>query len=142
MNDRSRWSWTLLALAVRMAEAINLHLNEGSSKCTPFETEMRRRCWHALGGLDINAAVDRGTEPMLAGKLHSVAVPANVNDTDIYPEMKEPIVSREGFFDMSFCLMGHDGEPLVRKLVYIQGGETRGESLEVEQDWRKRQEST
>lgn len=77
---------------------------------------------------------------MLAGKLQSVQVPANVNDTDIYPGMEAPISSREGFTDMSFSLMGHDGEPLVRKLVYVQGGETRGERLEIEQNWHKRQE--
>ena len=80
---------------------------------------------------------------MLAGsKNKGVDAPANVNDTDISPNMTGPIISREGFTDMSFCLMGYSGEPLVRKLVFIQGGETAGERQEIEQTWRKRQAST
>jgi len=125
-----------------MAQALGLHTQEGPSSRTPFEIEMRRRLWHQLGVLDINASVDRGTDPMLAGKIKGVSVPANVNDSEISPDMETPVISREGFTDMSFCLMGYDGEPMIKKLVYVQGGETEGERLEIEQTWHKRMEST
>ena len=102
---------------------------------------MRRRLWLQILTLDINSAIDRGQDPMLAGRVKGIDAPANINDADIDPDMDSPISSREGFTDMSFCLMGHVAEPLVRKLVYVQGGETVGERLEIEQTWHKRQES-
>ena len=78
---------------------------------------------------------------MLAGsKNRGISAPANVNDTDISPHMTGPIISREGFTDMSFCLMGYVGEPLVRTLVFIQGGETVNERQDMQLTWRKRQE--
>ena len=102
---------------------------------------MRRRLWRQLGILDINAAIDRGTEPMMAGRGYGVNPPANVNDVDISPEMTGPIIARTGFTDMSFCLMSHDGEPLIRELIYVQGGDDPDERSRIEQTWYKRQES-
>lgn len=140
VNDRSRWSWTLLALAVRLSQALDLHTKEGPTSRKPFETEMRRRLWHQIGVLDINAAIDRGTEPMLAGKIKGIDPPANINDEDIFPDMSSPITSREGFTDMSFCLMSNEAEPLIRELVY-PSEETANERFAVEQGWHKKQES-
>ena len=140
-NDRSRLAWTLLALALRLAQALGLNAGEESSSRTPFETEMRRRLWHGLGVLDLNATVDRGSEPMLVGTIMGVRPPANINDTDIHPDMESRIVSREGFTDTSFCLMCREAEPLVRTLVYVRGGETPSERLEIEQTWHSKLES-
>ena len=125
-----------------MAQALGLHDEDGVTSRKPFDTEMRRRLWHQIGILDIHAAMDRGTDPMLLGKIKGQPPPANVNDSDISPDMEGPIVSREGFTEESFCLMSHDGEPFVRKLIYVQGGETEEERAEIEQTWHKRQEST
>ena len=137
-SDRSRRAWTLFALAFRLAQALGLNVPEESSSRKPFETEMRRRLWHAIGVLDLNATVDRGTEPMLVGTVMGVRPPANINDTDMHPDMESPITSREGFTDISFCLMCHESEPLVRTLVYVRDGETPIEQINTENSWKSK----
>ncbi|KAL6716437.1 hypothetical protein ACLMJK_006004 [Lecanora helva] len=140
VNDRSRMAWTLLSLAARMSQALGLYTGEDPSSCKPFEIEMRRRLWHQVRVLDINAAADRGTDPMIAGESRGFKIPVNVNDADMFPDMECPAISREGFTDMSFCLMCCEFEPLIRKLVFVPGGETADERLEIEQSWPKKQE--
>lgn len=44
---------------------------------------------------------------MLSGHSSNALPPANLNDTDLYRDMDTLPSSREGFTDMSFCIMGH-----------------------------------
>ena len=50
-EERSRRSWTLSALAVRIAHAHGLHSAKASHDT--FTTELRRRLWHQLRVLDL-----------------------------------------------------------------------------------------
>lgn len=51
-NYNSRLMLTLVSLAVRIAQAMGLHLNVTSSLLQPFEREMQRRLWWQICALD------------------------------------------------------------------------------------------
>ncbi|RAQ66400.1 hypothetical protein COH20_002570 [Aspergillus flavus] len=64
-HDRTRRFWTMLALALRIAQALSLHDPSPPFPVKPFEKEMRRRLWHAIGLLDIQASLSSASEPMI-----------------------------------------------------------------------------
>ncbi|KAE8327559.1 hypothetical protein BDV39DRAFT_192745 [Aspergillus sergii] len=64
-HDRTRRFWTMLALALRIAQALSLHDPNPPFPVKPFEKEMRRRLWHAIGLLDIQASLSSASEPMI-----------------------------------------------------------------------------
>ncbi|KAE8137834.1 hypothetical protein BDV38DRAFT_282762 [Aspergillus pseudotamarii] len=64
-HDRTRRFWTMLALALRIAHALSLHDSSPPFPVPLFEKEMRRRLWHAIGLLDIQASLSSATEPMI-----------------------------------------------------------------------------
>ena len=44
-QDDTRLGWTLVGLAIRMANALGLHRDGSHFGLNPFDTELRRRCW-------------------------------------------------------------------------------------------------
>ncbi|PWY94983.1 hypothetical protein BO94DRAFT_507818 [Aspergillus sclerotioniger CBS 115572] len=64
-HDRTRRFWTMLALALRIAQALSLHDPNPPFPMKAFEREMRRRLWHAIGWLDIQASLSSASEPMM-----------------------------------------------------------------------------
>ncbi|GKZ37992.1 hypothetical protein AbraIFM66950_009884 [Aspergillus brasiliensis] len=63
-HDRSRRFWTMTAIALRIAHALELHDPNPSFAIQPFEKEMRRRLWHAIGWLDMQASLCGVSESM------------------------------------------------------------------------------
>lgn len=55
----------MLALALRIAQALSLHDSSPPFPVQPFEKEMRWRLWHAIGLLDIQASLSNASEPMI-----------------------------------------------------------------------------
>lgn len=124
-----------------MAQALGLHIQNSSSSLTVFQIEMRRRLWHQISILDINAALDRGTEPIISERFSDTrTLPSNINDTDIMPSSKGPITSKPEWTDMSFCLMGNAEKSFVRCLVRGPASEAALKELQIKQDWHGRQE--
>lgn len=81
-HDRSRRLWTMLSLALRIAHALSLHVPDPSFPLKPFEKEMRRRLWHAIGWLDIQTSLDRASEPIMQSKWLYSQPFSNMNDND------------------------------------------------------------
>lgn len=52
-------SWTLLAVAVRLANALSLG-SENIQSFTAIDLEVRRRLWYCINLMDIQAMLDRG----------------------------------------------------------------------------------
>lgn len=94
--------WTLVSLAVRIAQDLNLHRDGQATGFSPFDTEIRRRLWWQISVLDIRACEDRGSFPLIDHNLCSTKVPLNINDDDIYPDMRTPPPERIGCTDLSF----------------------------------------
>lgn len=102
----SRASWALLAMALRLAQAIGVHRDGDGSAFSPFEAEMRRRLWAQIIVLDVRAAQDRGTEAMIRQEETNTAAPSNLNDEDFGPHTSLPLsqLEKEGPTDITFSL--------------------------------------
>ncbi|KAL9589931.1 MAG: hypothetical protein Q9203_001250 [Teloschistes exilis] len=130
-HDDSRLAWTLTSLAIRIAHALNLHRDDASTSLSPFETEMRRRLWWQIIILDGRAAEDRGADPMISELSYSTLMPSNVNDEDLDPENPRPIVCREGYTEMTFCLMCYEVAVTIRQLNYVPPGLAGGSAADA-----------
>ncbi|RAL16344.1 Zn(II)2Cys6 transcription factor [Aspergillus homomorphus CBS 101889] len=104
-QDQSRRMWTMLSMALRIAQAQSLHLPDPPFSVRPFERELRQRLWQAIGFLDILASMDRDTEPMMQAHWLQSHPPTHVNDEDIYFDMQEAPVDSPGFTDMTFTMI-------------------------------------
>ncbi|KAL3471080.1 hypothetical protein BJX99DRAFT_238163 [Aspergillus californicus] len=81
-HDRSRRMWTMLSVALRIAQALSLHLPESSFPLRPFEREMRHRLWHLIAWLDVEATLDRASEPLTRSMWVQQHHITNINDGD------------------------------------------------------------
>lgn len=69
---------------------------------------MRRRLWWQICILDVHAAEDRGSDPMILEANFTTKPPLNINDEDMSPDTIEPLTARTGFTTMTFCTIGHE----------------------------------
>ncbi|KAF2718020.1 hypothetical protein K431DRAFT_288068 [Polychaeton citri CBS 116435] len=113
--DVSRRVWTLSALLVRIAKAMNLHLEESSGESV-FMTELKRRFWHQLQVFDAYCAIDRGSEPLVTLSSHSRSAPCNVNDSDFDESTTTPLTDRSNqLTDMTFARLIQDAAIIVQR---------------------------
>lgn len=133
--NNGRSTWTLLSLAVRIAQAMGLH-EDDAYNLPPFQHEIRRRVWNGLCILDLQATRDRGSNPLIPSNSFSTPPPLNVPDEDLTPEMTIYPETKEGLFDISLNVMSGFAARVGKQLDHVQ----RGQPLEIEQNWEKRQE--
>lgn len=100
--------WTLTGVANRIAEGMGVHRDGSSLGLNPFDTEMRRRLWWQLIFLDFRVAELSGSGQ--GGNMNAwhVRMPTNVNDADIWPNMKEEPTPKERGTEMIFCLTRYE----------------------------------
>ncbi|KAF2014532.1 hypothetical protein BU24DRAFT_348913 [Aaosphaeria arxii CBS 175.79] len=105
----ARVMWILTGIASRIGQRIGLHRDGGSLGLSPFDAEMRRRLWWQLIMLE-------GFAEKLAGSGGHVFTgdtrcPSNLNDSDLFPGMKELPKEHHGATEMMFFLIRcHLGE--------------------------------
>ena len=111
--------WTLLAMVVRIATAMNLH-REPSQYCTyysPFHRELRRRLWWRIRYLDVFGSIDRGSELLITSESYSVQMPTLTND-DMFDENSAAIPVLEGRdTDLSFTNICYDACVTIETLL-------------------------
>ncbi|KAI2605543.1 fungal-specific transcription factor domain-containing protein [Hypoxylon sp. NC1633] len=100
----SRASWALLALPIRLAQALSLHRESSNTRLPPYEVELRRRLWWQLIVLDIRASEDRGTTSIIAHDSYDTSLPLNLNDADFGPNSMSPLIEKQGPTDVTFSL--------------------------------------
>lgn len=89
----------MLSMALRVGQALCLHMAVPPFRVSPFEQQLRRRTWQAIGVLDLAAALDRAFEPMMQSAWLDHVLPANINDEDIWHGMDVPFKTHpEGTF--------------------------------------------
>ncbi|KAI4163671.1 MAG: hypothetical protein LQ342_002705 [Letrouitia transgressa] len=125
-HDDSRLVWTLTSLAIRIAQALDLHRDDSSASLSPFNTELRRRLWWQICLLDGRAAEDRGSDPMILEQAYNTMMPSNINDEDIDPDKDSEIVNKEGYTETTFCLICHEVSVTIRQLNYVPPGLNSG----------------
>lgn len=85
-----------------------------------FEAEMRRRlCWQIVL-LDSRCAQLSGTGISVTAHLWDTKLPANINDSDLSPEMTELPFAHNGITEMVFCLIRYEFGN------FLRGGNTWG----------------
>ncbi|KAF2840997.1 hypothetical protein M501DRAFT_1010158 [Patellaria atrata CBS 101060] len=140
-NADARVIWTLTGLVVRIAQTLGIHRDGSHFDLSPFEIEMRRRLWWQVCVLDSRASEDHGCDPTIVEALFDTKLPLNVNDTDIYPEMKDFPPSRTGCTDMTFCLIRFEVANTYRRIQYVPPGPVRCSEflseipLEKKEEW-------
>ena len=130
--------WTLTSLAVRIAQAMGLHLENSSSSLRPFGREMRRRLWWQICLLDAHAASDRATNPVLSADSFSTKLPLKINDEDLHVDSREEVEERQGFTDMTFCLICHEITGTERQLNFAPARELDQPRSGSQEKWTRR----
>ncbi|RDW58242.1 hypothetical protein BP6252_13653 [Coleophoma cylindrospora] len=105
--------WVLTAVAARVAIARGLGPSD-SNNWQPHNLEIRRRLWFGIGILDTNAALERGSIPMLHWEEFQ-RPPLNINDSDLTSTPIIKIPSCE-VTDMSFSCMAYEAMVCHKKI--------------------------
>ncbi|KAH8175467.1 fungal specific transcription factor domain-containing protein [Sarocladium implicatum] len=102
--------WVPLGRVIRMAMTMGLHRDpsELGSRITPFVGEMRRRLWYAICELDTQTSFDSDMPCSIRDEEYTCSPPRNLNDEDIYPDMKELPVGKpiEEHTSMQHAVLG------------------------------------
>ena len=133
-QDDTRLVWSLGGLAIHLAQALGIHRDGTNFNLNPFETEMRRRLWWHISILDTRSSEEHGTDPTFSEQFYDTKLPMNINDDDIYPDMKEPPKERVGCTEMTFCLLRFELSVVTRRLSFtapgVEGSESSRRTLE------------
>jgi len=134
VTDKSHRVWTLLSLALRMAQNIGLLENSAITNVRPFEKEQRRRLLMAIGLLDAQAALEKASEPMIIEAwLPPSVVPLNINDADISLSTTEEVTARQDFTDSTFLVLTSKTQILARFLCFSASPNPQAN------EWKERQ---
>ncbi|KAF1968006.1 hypothetical protein BU23DRAFT_277921 [Bimuria novae-zelandiae CBS 107.79] len=109
INFDARVVWILTGVAARIGQRIGLHQDPETLGLPPFECEMRRRLWYQIMMQDGFAEKLAGTGGTIF--FGEVNRPSNLNDSDLFPDMKELPQEHQGATEMMFFLIRcHLGE--------------------------------
>ncbi|PKX91289.1 putative C6 transcription factor [Aspergillus novofumigatus IBT 16806] len=118
-EDDSRTVWSLTALIVHIAQAMGLHRDGTAFGLRPLETELRRRLWWFIVGLDQRSSEYHGYEPIVSESSFDTRLPLNINDSDLTADLVQPPTERDGATEMTLSLIGFESIPIVRKVSFI-----------------------
>jgi hypothetical protein len=133
--DRTRFSWTLVGLCVRIAQALGLQRESNHSSFPLFQQEMRRRLWWQICMLDMSLASDRGTDPFIAPGTYNTKIPLYINDAEIWLGGPDEVPESETYADMAFSCIVWDIYETSKQLNYVPAhgdagaGETQAERI-------------
>ena len=111
-----RSNFCLTGIAVRIAQRMGLNFDGTSYGLPPFEVEMRRRLWYQIMFLDNRVSELSGAGCSLLTYIWTTKPPLNVNDSDLFPEMKEIPRECEGITEMVYVLQRCEVANLIQKL--------------------------
>ncbi len=100
--------WLLTGIAVRLGQRLGLHNEDGASKVSVFETQIRRRVWWQLLLIDGRSGQLTGNQAPVHTETSKFPLPANLNDAELTTEMSELPVGHKGATEMIFCLVRYD----------------------------------
>jgi hypothetical protein len=107
----------LSGVAQRIGQRIGLHRDGDMLKLPPFEAEIRRRLWWQIVMLEgfSQKLAGTGTGSNASALMGDVKLPANLNDSDLFPGMKELPKETDRATEMMFFLIRcHVGQFLKR----------------------------
>ena len=96
--------WILTGVAVRIAQRMGIHRDGEELGSSPYDVQMKRRLFYQLLPLDAVASQMSGTvTPIIPGSWDT-KTPLNVDDSQIWPGMKDKPIEQKCATDMIFCL--------------------------------------
>jgi len=115
--------WTLAGIALRNAQRIGLHRDGGSPsfRLPIFDIEMRRRLWWQIVVLDSQVSKLSGSRRSILASHQDTKIPLNVNDSDLYPSMRELPVEHTGVTEMLFCLIKYEIGEFLHSKITVSG---------------------
>ncbi|RFU24475.1 hypothetical protein B7463_g11863, partial [Scytalidium lignicola] len=102
MTIDPRSLFCLTGIAVRMAQRMRLSIDGSHYAIPPFEAEMRRRLWWQIILIEYRVAELSGAGTSMVNYVWNTKFPANVNDSDLFPDMRGPPIERSGLTEMTF----------------------------------------
>jgi hypothetical protein len=132
--------WTLTSLAIRIAQAMGLHIEARCASYPPFEREMRRRLWWHLCILDSHSAEDRASLPMISADSFDTKLPMSINDDDLHFGSGEEVTEREGYTDTTFCLICLKVSEITIQLRYVPARISGERTQDRNELWKQRAE--
>jgi hypothetical protein len=84
-----------------------------------FQAEMSRRLWYRILDLDLQFAVDRGTDAIVKDDGFNTLRPLNINDSDVTPDTSWAPQERRGFTENSFMALIAEAALVVRKINFV-----------------------
>ncbi|KAG0646739.1 Aurofusarin cluster transcription factor aurR2 [Hyphodiscus hymeniophilus] len=113
MTIDPRTLFCLTGVAVRIAQRMGLSSDGSQYELPPFETEMRRRLWWQIVLIDTRVSELSGAGTSVLTYTWTTRLPSNVNDSDLFPDMRDPPVERPGLTEMVFVRLRCEGRQLV-----------------------------
>ncbi|KAF5855180.1 hypothetical protein ETB97_009757 [Aspergillus alliaceus] len=114
--DSGRAGWSLIGLAIRLAQSLGLHKDGNHFNLPPFESEMRRRLWWSLYVLEARSPENHGIVLDALDHLSDACLPLNANDSDLAPDMQTLPCPRVGWTEMSFTILKAEISQIFRKI--------------------------
>ncbi|CZR54629.1 uncharacterized protein PAC_04513 [Phialocephala subalpina] len=130
LNIDPRSLYSLIGLAIRIAHRMGLDTSVTTPSLSPFQIEQRRRLWWSIAHLDIHIAELSGGGSPLLNQSWDTNLPLNINDSDLYPEMKEFPGESEGLTEMVFVLCRYEIASYLHNLKHPTGQNGSLEELE------------
>ncbi|KAI5204269.1 hypothetical protein E4T39_03759 [Aureobasidium subglaciale] len=134
-------SWMLISLAVRTAQALQLHREESYNKLSWGQAEVRRRTWYTLKALDYQAAMDRGSDLMITNNGWTTKAPTTNVDSDFLLDSAPPFASISPLPNMMFYTIHCHSNWLLRSLNWVLPGEAEKAPTPIQSDWKVRQDA-
>ena len=106
--------WTMIGLAIRIAQRCGLHRDVADLGVAPWEVEMRRRTWWQIVLLDAHAneLTGAGTSLIPDWDTH---MPLNINESDIERSTENTPQEREGPTEMIHCRVRYEIYAFLRR---------------------------
>ncbi|KAK8143564.1 hypothetical protein G3M48_007058 [Beauveria asiatica] len=123
-DDEMQQIWTLVGLAVRMAQTLGLHQEPTGfsfGAMDAIQVEIRRRLWYQIFYLDVRTAVSQGLPPVITTGSYTTRLPSNVDDNDLMPG-QPPLPDHydpRKFTTMTIQLVRLHGVTSMQKLLHM-----------------------
>lgn len=122
-----RSHFCLTGIAIRIAQRMGLNYDGTTYGLAPYETEMRRRLWYQLIFLDNRVSELSGAGYSILSYIWTTKPPLNVNDSDLFPDMKDPPLESKGATEMLYVLQRCEVANMLQKVRNGSVGETHEE---------------
>ena len=128
----------LSGIATRVGQRMGLHRESATSSLSVLEAEIRRRLWWQILTLEGHSSSLSGHATSIAEANTPAAVISlrpsrllNVNDSDLYPNMREPPLEHTGITEMLFCCIRYEVGKFMWSHVLSSNAETNSITTKI-----------